>query len=129
MLIFSVYFARKRDKWAWGEDGERQTKESEKTPDDLLEFPAGRSAEAVSEHTVPGAAGESRAGGVAGTHADTGGVLDKMLFAFCKIAEVVSVQLCVLAKTMSALASFDFARIYAPNMAFHKSLSIKLIIS
>lgn len=66
---------RKRDQRARGEDGERQAEEGEKAPDHLLQLPAGRTAAAVSEHTVPGAAGESRAGGVAGTHANTGGIL------------------------------------------------------
>lgn len=66
-----IIFNRKRDKRAWGEDGERQAEESEKTPDNILQLPAGRPAKAVSEHTVSGAAGESRAGCLAGTHANT----------------------------------------------------------
>ena len=74
MILVTVIFYRKRDKRARGEDGERQAEESEETPDDLLELPAGRPAEALSEHTVPGAAGESRAGRLAGTHANTGGI-------------------------------------------------------
>lgn len=75
-----MFFDRQRDKWAWSEDGEREAEESEKTSDNLLQLPAGRPAEAVSEHTVPGAAGESRAGCLAGTHADTGGILNKIHF-------------------------------------------------
>lgn len=65
-------FNRKGDKRAWGEDGERQAEESEETPDNLLQLPAGRPAEAVSKHTVSGSAGESRAGRLDGTHANTG---------------------------------------------------------
>lgn len=74
------YFDRKRDKRAWGEDGEREAEESEKTSDNLLQLPAGRPAEAVSEYAVSGAAGESRAGCLAGTHTDTGGILDQIHF-------------------------------------------------
>lgn len=73
-------FGRKRDQRARGADGERQAEESEKAPDNLLQLPAGRPAEAVSEHSVPGAAGESRAGCLAGTHANTGGLLDQIRF-------------------------------------------------
>lgn len=72
-----LFFNRKRDKRAWGEDGEWQAEESEKTPDNLLQLPAGRLAEAVSEHTVPGAAGESRTGRLAGANANTGGIFDE----------------------------------------------------
>lgn len=70
-LFFSI---RKGNNRARGEDGERQAEESEEAPDDLLQLPAGRPAEALPEHTVPGPAGESRAGRLAGAHANTGGV-------------------------------------------------------
>lgn len=66
---------RKRNNRAWGEDGKWQAEESEKTPDHLLQLPARRPAEAVSEHTVSGAAGESRAGRITGTHANAGEIL------------------------------------------------------
>lgn len=74
LLIFIYLFNRKGSNRARGEDGEREAQESQKTPDNLLQLPAGRLAEEVSEHTVPGAAGESRAGRLAGTHANTGGI-------------------------------------------------------
>lgn len=75
---FYCYFSRKRNNRVWSEDGERQAEESEETPNNILQLPAGRPAEAVSEHTVPGAAGESRAGCLAGTHANTGEILGQI---------------------------------------------------
>lgn len=73
-LFMCSFIIRKGNYRARGEDGERQAEESEEAPDDLLQLPAGRPAEALPEHTVPGAAGESRAGCLAGAHANTGGI-------------------------------------------------------
>lgn len=66
---------REGDQRARSEDGERQAEEGEEAPDHLLQLPAGRPAAAVPEHAVPGAAGESRAGRVARSHANTGGII------------------------------------------------------
>lgn len=72
LILAVIIFNRKRNQRTRSEDGERQAEESEETPDYLLQLPARRSVEALSGHAVSGAAGESRAGRRAGTHANTG---------------------------------------------------------
>lgn len=71
MVVFFIII-RERVKWAWGKDGEREAEEGEEASDHLFQLPARRLAEEVSEHAVPGAAGESRACSLAGTHTNTG---------------------------------------------------------
>uniref|UniRef100_A0A7M4F676 Distal-less homeobox 2 n=1 Tax=Crocodylus porosus TaxID=8502 RepID=A0A7M4F676_CROPO len=57
---------------ARGQDSEREAKESAEAPDHLLQLPAGRSAAALPEDAVPGAARESGAGGLPRPHPDAG---------------------------------------------------------
>lgn len=63
---------RERDCRTRNKNGQWKTEESTQTAHNLFQFPAGGSAEALSEHSVPRAAGESRARRVSGAHTDTG---------------------------------------------------------
>lgn len=78
LLITHVCFpffricCRERDCRARNKNGQWKTQESPQTAHNLLQFPAGGFAEALSEHSVPRAAGESRTGRVSGAHTDTG---------------------------------------------------------
>lgn len=72
LFPFSRISCRKRSCRARNKNGQWKTEESPQTAHNLLQFPAGGFAEALSEHAVPGAAGESRARRVPGAHTDTG---------------------------------------------------------
>jgi len=58
--------------------GEWKTEEESQYEDDLLHLPARCSAEALPEGAVPRPARESRAGGSARSHSDTGKLRDPM---------------------------------------------------
>lgn len=78
LLIVHVYFPsfcicfRERDCRARNKNGQWKTEESPQTAHNLLQFPVGGFAEALSEHSVSRSAGESRARRVSGAYTDTG---------------------------------------------------------
>lgn len=74
-VLISKYFVgifSERRARAWGPHGEWKTEKDPQAEDDLFQLPARCSAEALPEGAVPRSARESRAGGSARPHSDTG---------------------------------------------------------
>lgn len=109
LTVISSFLNRKRGSWAWGEDGEWQAQESQEASNHLLQLPAGRSAEEVSEHSIPRAARESWARSFIGTHANTGGKIEHSIYLFshhiCSFFGLVFVMLKQCTSLLAILSS------------------------
>lgn len=81
--MFCLAFSERRAR-ARGTHGEWKTEKDPQAENDLFQLPARRSAETLPEGSVPRPARESRAGGSARPHADTGKLRsDRYFLGFC----------------------------------------------